>query len=115
WKKVNPNEVMKLQDFADLMSKTPGWEEEKITELKEFKDDARPKGHHKIYRVAASGELERVKTWQYFYLIVSAQGEQIIVTFSVVPQQVSRLGVRDLELVRDLVFTDVVRDVEPPK
>jgi hypothetical protein len=43
---------------------------------------------------------------QYYYLIVSPQGDQLIVTFSVVPQHNQRLGARDLELVRAIVFPD---------
>ena len=43
---------------------------------------------------------------QYFYLIVSPRGEQMIVTFSIVPQQVQRFSGRDVELVRELAFPE---------
>ncbi len=104
WKKTDPKNVMALGDFADLMAKTPGWAEDKEVERKEFKADERGKGHHAVYRVVASGSLDGVATVQHFYLIVSPQGEQRIVTFSVVPQHVQRLGARDLELIRELAF-----------
>ena len=104
WKKTDPKKVMALEKFAEEMSKTPGWVEDKEIERKEVKDA--PKGQHTVYRVAASGELDGVRTVQYYYLIVSPQGDQLIVTFSVVPQHNQRLGARDLELVREIVFPD---------
>jgi hypothetical protein len=45
-----------------------------------------------------------VKTVQSFYLVVSPGGEQMIVSFSVVPSQVQKLGVRDMDLVRGVTF-----------
>ncbi|MSQ96109.1 MAG: hypothetical protein EXR98_16360 [Gemmataceae bacterium] len=104
WKKADPKNVMAIGDFADLMAKTLGWAEDKEIERKEFKAEERAKGHHAVYRVVASGTLDGVATVQHFYLIVSPQGEQRIVTFSVVPQHVQRLGARDLELIRELAF-----------
>jgi hypothetical protein len=102
WKKIDPKEVTTLDKFAEEMSKTPGWVEDKELERKQLKDIA--KGHHTVYRVAASGELDRTRTVQYFYLIVSPQGDQLIVTFSVVPQHAERLGARDLEVIREIAF-----------
>jgi hypothetical protein len=104
WKKTDPKGVIAIEKFADLMAKTPGWAEDQEIERKQLKDIA--KGHHTVYRVAASGELDSVRTVQYFYLIVSPRGEQMIATFSIVPQQVQRFGSRDLELVRELVFPE---------
>ena len=117
WKKIDPKSVMTLDAFADLMAKTPGWQEDKEVERKQIKDSA--KGHHTVYRVASSGLLssgssEGVRTVQSFYLIVSDQGEQMIVTFSTTPPQVPRLGNRDLELVRDIIFTEADNNA-PPK
>ena len=104
WKKGDPKNVMKLDEFADLMAKTPGWAIDKESERAELKDP--PKGHQKVYRVSASGELDGVRTVQSFYLVMSPQGDQLIVTFSVVPQHVQRLGARDLELVREIIFPE---------
>lgn len=104
WKKTDLAKVMPLADFAELMAKTPGWNEDKETERREFKAAELPKGHHAIYRVVASGQLDGVATVQVFYLIISPQGEQRFVTFSVVPQHVGRLGARDLELIRELAI-----------
>ena len=104
WKKTDPNSPMKLDEFADLMSKTPGWAEEKVIEREVLKDLS--KGHQVVYRVVASGELDGVRTVQCFYLIVGSGGEQLIATFSVVPQQAQRLGARDLEMVREITFPE---------
>src|ERR1019366_2005348 len=104
WKKTDPKSVMTLDQFAQDMAKTPGWAEDKEIERKQLKDTS--KAHHTVYRVASAGELDGVRTVQYYYLIVSPQGEQLIVTFSVVPQHVPRLGSRDLGLVREVVFPE---------
>lgn len=104
WKKVDPAKAMSMSDFAELMAKTPGWALDKETDRKTLENP--PKGHHTVHRVIASGELDGVRTVQYFYLIVASNGEQLIVTFSVVPQQVQRLGSRDLEMVREFVFAE---------
>ena len=102
WKKAD--KVMKLDEFAALVAKTPAWVEDKEIERKEVPNPTN--GNQKIYRVAASGELAGVRTVQYYYLIVGARGDQLIVTFSVVPQHVQRLGDRDLEMVREIAFPD---------
>jgi hypothetical protein len=104
WKKVDPTKAMSIGDFAELMAKTPGWALDKETDRKTLENP--PKGHHTVHRVIASGELDGVRTVQYFYLIVGTSGEQLIVTYSVVPQQVQRLGSRDLEMVREIAFPD---------
>src|SRR5262249_6625174 len=93
WKKTDPKNVISLDKFAEEMARTPSWVEDKEIERKQLKDV--PKGQHTIYRVAASGELDGVRTVQYYYLVVGPNGDQLIVTFSVVPQQVERLGLRD--------------------
>ena len=104
WKKTDPKNVMSLEKFAEDMSKMPGWTEDKEISREKLKDT--PKGQHIVYRVAASGELDGVRTIQYYFLIVSPQGEQLIATFSIVPQQVPRLASRDLELVREIAFSE---------
>ncbi len=115
WKKADLTSVMKLDAFAELMAKTPSWQEDKEIERRVVN----MKGLHTVYRVASSGLLstgsaEGARTVQYFYLIVGNRGEQMIVTFSMTPQQVQRFGDRDLELVRDLVFPEA-RDNDAPQ
>ena len=115
WKKIDPKSAITLDAFAELMAKTPSWQEDKEIERRVVN----MKGLHTVYRVASSGLLstgsaEGVRTVQYFYLIVGNRGEQMIVTFSMTPQQVQRFGDRDLELLRDLVFPDG-RDNDAPQ
>ena len=86
------------------MAKTPGWVLDKETERKTL--DNPSKGHSAVHRVIANGEMDGVRTVQYFYLIVGTGGEQLIITFSVVPQQAARLGSRDLEMVREIGFPE---------
>lgn len=100
WKKSDPKEVVSLEQFYELMKTTPGWQEEEVLEKNELKQ---PRGHA-VYRVTASGTLNEVKAVQSFYLVVSPQGEQLIVSFAVVPTQVQKLESRDFELVRGIVF-----------
>jgi hypothetical protein len=102
WKKTDADKVMKLDEFAAMVAKTPGWVEEKEIERKQI--DNPGKGNLAIYRVASSGELSGIRTVQYYYLIVGPRGDQLIVTFSVVPQHVQRLGSRDLEMVREIAI-----------
>jgi len=104
WKKIEPKNVVSLDDFAAQMAKTPGWREDKETDRTELKN--LPKGQHAVYRVVASGSLDGVQTTQFFYLVVGATGHQALVTFSVDPQQVRAFGARDVELVRELAFPE---------
>jgi hypothetical protein len=104
WKKTDPKNVMSLDKFAEDMAKMPGWTEDKEISREKLKDT--PKGQHTVYRVAASGELDGVRTVQYYFLIVSPQGEQLVATFSIVPQQVPRLASRDIELIREIAFPE---------
>jgi hypothetical protein len=100
WKHADPKAVVSLEQFYELMKTTPGWQEEEILEKTELKQ---PRGHAR-YRVTASGILNEAKAVQSFYLVVSPEGEQLIVSFAIVPAQVQKLGARDLELVRGIGF-----------
>ena len=88
WNKVDPKNVMDKKEFAGAMSKTPGWTAEQEEEAQELTQ--RSKSQFKLYRAAASGELDGVKTWQCFYLVVSPQGDQVVLTFATAPQDVQR-------------------------
>jgi hypothetical protein len=98
WK--NAKETMSLEQFCGVMKTTPGWKEDELIEKVELKA---PRGHA-VYRVTASGTLDDVRAVQSFYLVASPQGEQMIVSFSVVPSEVQKLGSRDMDLVRGIAF-----------
>jgi hypothetical protein len=100
WKKAELKATLSLEQFCEAMKTTPGWKEEELIEKTELKE---PRGHA-VYRLTASGTLDDVKTVQSFYLVASPEGEQMIVSFSVVPSQVQKLGGRDFELVRGITF-----------
>jgi hypothetical protein len=100
WKKGDAKDIVPLEQFHELMKTSPGWQQEKLVEKTELKE---PRGHA-VYRVTASGTLNEVQAVQTFYLVVSPQGEQMIVSFSVVPGQLPKLEGRDLELVRSVAF-----------
>jgi hypothetical protein len=101
WKKAGP--ALTLDEFADLMAKTPGWQQGEVTE--QGKLSGAPSGMT-LYRVTAPGALDGLKCVQSFYLLIGAQGEQVIVTFSMKPEQVENLRERDLEMVRSFTFED---------
>jgi hypothetical protein len=100
WKRSDPKESISLEQFCDVMKTTPGWKEDEVLEKVELKA---PRGNA-LYRVTASGTLDEVKAVQSFYLVASPEGEQMIVSFSVVPSQVQKLGSRDMDLVRGISF-----------
>jgi hypothetical protein len=103
WKKTDPKQPVTLDEFADLMSKTPGWQEEKVIEKIELKDA--PEGQ-RIYRVIATGNLDTVDSVLSFYLLISKEGEQVIVTFSMRPNLAPNLRERDVELVKNISFPE---------
>ncbi len=98
--KAAAGQRMALKDFAELMAKTPGWEEENQIDMpKEEKVN-----DHVVYRVAANGALDGTKATQYFYLVHGPRGEQLMLSFSMTPNQTQKLGDRDMLMVRELVF-----------
>lgn len=101
FKKEEPGNRMALEDFVELMTEAPGWKHE---DLIDKNDKVEVGGGVKVYRVAASGELEGVKAVQYFYLLHDPQGYQMIVTFTMAPNQARNLDARDLALLRGIRF-----------
>jgi hypothetical protein len=101
WKKVDAKDALTLEEFAALMAKTPTWAEEKVSEQAELKDN--PDGV-RIYRITATGELDGVRSVMSFYLLISKDSDQVIVTFSMLPTYVTNLRERDLELIRNISF-----------
>ncbi len=109
--KGNPGQRMTLKDFADLMSKTPGWEEESQVDApkeEKFND-------HVFYRVAANGTLDGTKATQYFYLVHGPRGEQLMLSFSMTPNQTQKLGDRDALMIREILFPQPEASAVPMK
>jgi hypothetical protein len=100
WTKAEKNH-MTPAEFQQAMAATPGWEQDEETQSEEV--PAAEKGYW-IYRIAASGELDGVRTLQIFYLVACGDGRQVVVAFTLAPKQASKLGARDLDLVGNLRF-----------
>jgi len=100
WRKVGANGALKLDEFADLMSKSPGWAQE--SEL----DKEQPKSAqgYTIYRVTATGKLVNVAAIQSFYLIIGKDGEQLIGAFTMTPGMARELASRDMTLIDSIRF-----------
>jgi hypothetical protein len=100
WRKVGASGPLKLEEFADLMAKSPGWQQE--TELE--KEQPKSSEGYTIYRVTASGKLVNVAAVQSFYLVIGKNGEQLIGAFTMTPAMARELASRDVTLIESLRF-----------
>jgi hypothetical protein len=101
WKQALPGQHLSPEDFKDAMAQAPGWVQEKA----DGKEVEAPKDHW-LYRIEALGQLNGLKTQSYFYLLAGPQGQQLVLTFTLTPSQATKLGARDLALVRGVAFPD---------
>jgi hypothetical protein len=106
WQKAPAGEHMGGDDFKEAMAATPGWEQEKLVDAKEVEA---AKGSW-TYRVEAAGKLNGLSAVQYFYLLAGPQGDQMVATFTLTPNQAQKLGTRDLALLRGITFPDAPRE-----
>ena len=99
WDKAPKGKHMAPEDFRAAMNKTPGWRQEK-----ELLADEIPgtEGRY-IYRIAAQGKMDASEVVQHFYLVAATTGEQVVVTFTMTPRLVEKLGARDLNLIGGLL------------
>lgn len=95
WTKADPGKHLSSDEFREIMSQAPGWQFEEILEAGEIPAD----NGRWMYRISARGTIENTKVVQTFYLVAHSTGEQVIVTFTMKPSQVGKLGSRDLTLV----------------
>ena len=98
WKPAGAGKHLSPEEFQKLVATSPGWEMEKVIDRGEVPSD----GDRWGYRITAQGDLDGVKVVQNFYVVASPAGEQMIVTFTMKPANLSRLGVRDLAIVNGL-------------
>jgi|GEM_PF-216525 len=107
WTAATKGKHMSPEDFRAAMNKTPGWEVNK-----ELLADEIPgtEGRY-IFRIAAQGQMDGADVVQHFFLIAAPTGEQAIMTFSMTPRMVEKLGARDLSLVGGLLLP--ANSVEP--
>jgi len=100
WKNAGVGKHMTADEFEKLVEAGTGWKMEKMLERGEVPTD----GGRWIYRVSANGELEGAKVVQNFYIVASPNGEQMILTFTMRPNNAERLGTRDLAVVNAIDF-----------
>jgi hypothetical protein len=100
WDTAKPGEHLSPEAFRDAMNKTPGWEPSESVEETEVPAE----NGRWLYRISVPGKMDGLKVVQYFYLLASPTGEQIVLAFTMTPAQVERLGGRDLALIRGLEF-----------
>jgi hypothetical protein len=100
WKKAAPGQHLSPEEFKQAMSESPGWVEEKQADAREAEA---PTGHW-LYRIESVGQLGGLNALQYFYLLAGPQGEQMVLTFTMTPNQAQKLATRDLALVHGVVF-----------
>lgn len=98
WKKADKGKHMTAEEFKQSMNDMAGWEPEKELQAGEVPSDK----DRWVYRYSSSGQMDGVAAVQNCYLIANAEGEQMIVVFTMTPKQVDKLGARDLSLVGSL-------------
>jgi hypothetical protein len=95
WESAAEGKHMTPEAFKEAMAKTPGWEQGEIVDDGPVPTD---KGRW-IYRVSAPGLMDGLKVVQNFYLVAAPGGEQIVLAFTMIPNQAEKLGTRDLNMV----------------
>jgi hypothetical protein len=95
WTPAAKGQHLSPDEFRKAMNATPGWEPEKELQAGEV-----PAGDGTwAYRLSVLGKMDGVEVLQNFYLVAAAGGEQIVLTFTLTPKQIEKLGSRDLSLV----------------
>jgi hypothetical protein len=97
WTPAEKGKHLTPAEFTQAMHETPGWEPEKELQAGEVPSEGRW-----VYRLSELGKLDGVSVLQNFYLIAASGGEQVVVTFTLTPKQVDKLGPRDLTFVASM-------------
>jgi hypothetical protein len=100
WTKAEEGKHLSPQEFQDAMAATPGWQPKQELQAGQVPAD----GGRWIYRVSSLGLLDGQEVMQNFFLIAGPGGEQIVLTFTMTPKQVDRLGTRDLSIAANISF-----------
>lgn len=97
WTKAGKGKHLTPEEFKTAMNEASGWRPEKALQEGEVPSEGRW-----VYRYSVQGELEGVAVLQSFYLLAAPTGEQVVVTFTMTPKQVDKLGARDLTFIGSL-------------
>jgi hypothetical protein len=104
WRKAEDGKHLTAAEFKDAMAEASGWEQEKV--IVEPREEKSERGYW-ICHLEAEGRLQGLATRQHFYLVAGPQGEQVVIAFTLTPNQAQKLGTRDLKLVCEgLVFAE---------
>jgi hypothetical protein len=95
WQPAGAGKHMTPDEFEKLVSAGTGWKPEEVLDRQEVPTDA----GRWVYRITVRGTLDGTPVVQAFYVVATAAGEQMIVTFTSRPAAAGRLGTRDLEIV----------------
>lgn len=112
WQKVSEGNQLKLADFAKMMRESKGWAQRDGEPL-ELTDKIKSTNGYSIYRMTANGKLGGVDAVRSFYLVATPTGEQVLLDFSMLPNQASKLDGRDLTLVQSLQFLSTTIEAIP--
>jgi hypothetical protein len=100
WTNAGAGKHMSPEEFEKLANGGSNWKMEQVTDRTEVPTDA----DRWAYRIIARGELDGSPVVQNFYMVANANGDQVIVTFTMRVATVGRIGTRDLELVNAIDF-----------
>ncbi len=101
WTPAPKGRRMSDDEFKAAMARTPGWEPEKELQAGDVPSTAEGRT---TYRVSTLGKMDGVPVMQNFYLIASANGEQVVVAVTLTPKKAEQLGSRDLSLAGSVDF-----------
>ena len=100
WDNAGAGKHISPDEFEKLTQGGMNWKVEQITDRTEVPTDP----DRWAYRISARGQLEGSPVVQNFYVIANANGDQVILTFTMRPASATRIGTRDLELVNAIDF-----------
>ena len=96
WTAAEKGKHLSPDEFKTAMYESAGFELTKELQAGEVPSDQKDRW---VYRLSALAELDGVEVMQNCYLIAAANGEQVVVTFTMTPKQAEKLGARDLSFV----------------
>ncbi len=99
WKKAEPGKHATADDLKKAIAEAPGWAADEVLDDDEVPIDS----GRWLYRYSVAGRIREVPVVQRFHLLAGPQGDQVVVTVTLPPEQARAIGTRDLELVKSIV------------
>ena len=96
WKKAEPGKHATAEDVKKAIAEAPGWAADQILDDGEVPID----GGRWLYRYSVAGRIREVPVVQRFHLLAGPQGEQLVITITLPPEQARAIGNRDLQLIK---------------